>query len=610
MLIKLPGQPPAPEPTFNPGQAAVRIDNLGIDQKTVFLLLALTVLMALLEGAGLGMLMPILTLVSSSDVAGGGFLHDFMHKALAWSESFGQAYRLPLILSLAFLLIVLRYFVNYLRDVRVARLRLGIIRLLRRRLIDALVNSRLGYIGANRSGELQATLTVECERAAEAAAAKVAIATSIALIAVYAGLLLLLSPLLTLCAVPILGTVGLVLHWQRRKSADLTQAVSKYNLRLGDQTSEFLGGITRIKMRGQQERTSGELFGTIERIFKGMLSLERLRLMVEISMHPLLAFAGLSIIFIAVQVIRVDLAVLGVFLFVLLRMAPQLNMLVSFWAYHHSCRASLVRVLNLAEQAELNLESAGGQQQLPDEIPDLSCSEVWFSYPGAPKDHYALKRVDCVIPSGAFTAVVGRSGAGKSTLINLFAAYHSPQRGQVMSGGRNLAEYRLKDYRKRIGMVEQTPFLFNGTIRENLNYGVEPPLDDQGLKGVLKESGSWEFVKRLPGGLEAMVGERGSRLSQGQKQRLAIAHALATGARLLILDEPTSALDKSSELIVAQTLKNLAGRLTIVVIAHRLETVRRADLILVLEGGRLIAQGDHDSLLKECETYRELFGNL
>ena len=220
---------------------------------------------------------------------------------------------------------------------------------------------------------------------------------------------------------------------------------------------------------------------------------------------------------------------------------------------------------------------------------------------------YALQQIDCFIPARSLTAVVGRSGAGKTTLISLLAAYHLPTQGEISFDGQPLENYRLATLRRGMAFVDQEPFFFNDTIRENLNFGVEPPLDDASLEQALRDSGSWEFVSQLDQGLDTMVGERGSRLSQGQKQRLAIAHALVINARVLILDEPTSALDKTSELIIAQTIRELAARLTVIVIAHRLETVRRADQILLLEHGRLIAQGDHESLLADCPQYRELF---
>ncbi|KIX15438.1 ABC transporter ATP-binding protein [Dethiosulfatarculus sandiegensis] len=584
--------------------------HLKIKNTTILLLFVLTVLMALFEGAGLGMLLPLLAFVQSGAPQGDGLLHDFMQKVLSWSEIFGKDYELVLLLSATLLVIMVRYFINYLRDARLARLRLDITRRLRKMLLGALLQAGLGYIAESKTGELQAGLTTECERAAESAAAKVAVITSGILIVIYISLLLLLSPLLTLFTIPVLALVGLLLNWQRKKSRNLTYSVSQQNMSLGNQVSETLRGITRIKMRGQQNATGKKLSETIERIFTGMLGLEKLRLLVEISMHPLLALAGLTVIYLAVKIIQVDMVILGVFLFILLRMAPQVNLLVSLWAYYNSCRASLERVTGLIRQAEACEEATGGGLSLSlNNPPEIKTTDVTFKYSGAKDKTYAIEDISCQIAAGSLTAVVGRSGAGKSTLISLLAAHHAPTKGRIEFNGVPLKEYSLSNLRRRIGLVEQNPFLFNSTIRQNLNFGRQTPLDETGLQNALKESGSLDFVERLEQGLETLAGEQGSRLSQGQRQRLAIAHSLAIDARLLILDEPTSALDKTSELIIARTLRRLAGKLTVVVIAHRLETVRRADLILVLDKGRLTAKGDHASLLQTSGIYRELFGD-
>jgi len=590
-----------------PAAPKTSIASLGVSRRVVAWLLSLTLLLALFEGVGLGMLLPVLAYVRTGGLPGGGPLARAMQESLGWLGAWGKGWELAGLLLIALAVICLRYAINYVRDVRLVHLRLSITRRLRSRVVDALVHADLGYLLARRSGELQSSLTLEAERAGEAAAAQIGIVTSLALIVVYILVLLLLSPLLTLCTAPILASVALVLRWQGRRSASLATAVSEQNLRLGDQASEVLGGILRIKMRNQEDRAAQMLSVTVERIFAGMFNLERLRLMVEIAMHPLMAMAGLLVILLAVEAAKMDLAVLGVFLFVLVRMAPQVNQLISLWSFRNACRASLRRVSELVDEATARREPGGGQREEPAPLKGIELRDVWFSYPGSPGGGYALEQIDCAIPARSLTAVVGRSGAGKTTLVSLLAAYHLPTQGEIHFDGHPLESYGLAALRKGMAFVDQEPFFFNDTIRENLNFGVEPPLDAAALEQALKDSGSWEFVSRLDQGLDTVVGERGSRLSQGQKQRLAIAHALVINARVLILDEPTSALDKTSELIIAQTIRDLASRLTVIVIAHRLETVRRADRILLLERGRLTAQGDHDSLLAGCPQYRELF---
>lgn len=587
----------------------ISLTGLGVTRLTVAWLFILTLALAMFEGMGLGMLLPVLAYVRSGGLPqGGGALGDLLRAGLGWLGSWGKNWELAGLLSVTLGVIVFRYFINYLRDVRLAHLRLSITRRLRERLVGALVHADLGYLLSRRSGELLSTLTLETERAGQAASSQVSIITSLVLLVVYVAILLLLSPLLTACTAPILALVALVLRWQSKKSASLTLAVSEQNLRLGDQAQELLGGMARIKMRNQESQAELLLATTVGRIFQGMFNLERLRLAVEISTHPLMAMAGLLVILLAVLAADMGLATMGVFLFVLVRLAPQVTQFINLWAYRNACRASLGRVSDLVGQAAGQRESAGGDRREPAPLEGVEFRDVWFRYPGALEEGYALKQIDCALPAHSLTAVVGRSGAGKSTLASLLAAYHLPTQGEILLDGHPLESYRLSILRQGMAFVDQEPFFFNDTIRENLNFGVAPPQDDAVLEQALKDSGSWEFVSRLEQGLDTPVGERGSRLSQGQKQRLAIAHALVVKARVLILDEPTSALDQTSELIIAHTLRELASRLMVIVIAHRLHTVRWADQILLLEQGRLIAQGDHDSLLADCPQYRELFG--
>ncbi|MBU4566150.1 MAG: ABC transporter ATP-binding protein/permease [Desulfarculus sp.] len=594
---------PTPPPSMKAGLAG-----LGVTRAVVAWLFFLTLVLALFEGMGLGMLLPVLAYVRTGGLPGGGASTQFVQEYLGWLGAWGKNWELAGLLVITLGVICLRYAVNYLRDVRLAHLRLSITRRLRNQVVRALVRADLGYLMSRRSGELQSSLTMETDRAGEAASSQIGIITSLALIVVYVLLLLLLSPLLTACTAPILTMVALVLRWQSKKSVALTTAVSEQNLRLGDQASEVLGGILRIKMRSQETQAEELLSSTADRIFHGMFNLERLRLAVEISMHPLMAAAGLLVILLAVMAAEVGLAVMAVFVFVLVRMAPQVTQFINLWSHRNACLASLRRVQALVDQASERRELSGGDRQEPAPLKGVEFRDVWFRYPGSLEGGYALEQIDCAIPARSLTAVVGRSGAGKSTLASLLSAYHLPTQGQILLDGHPLESYRLSALRQGMAFVDQEPFFFNDTIRENLNFGVVPPLTDTELEQALKDSGSWEFVSRLEQGLDTPVGERGSRLSQGQKQRLAIAHALVVKARVLILDEPTSALDKTSELIIAQTIRELASRLMVIVIAHRLQTVRWADQILLLEQGRLIAQGNHESLLADCPQYREFFG--
>jgi len=202
-------------------------------------------------------------------------------------------------------------------------------------------------------------------------------------------------------------------------------------------------------------------------------------------------------------------------------------------------------------------------------------------------------------------ALVGPSGAGKSTLASLIVRFYDPTAGCVRLDGVDVRRLTLDGLRRQTAVVFQDTFLFATTVRENIAFGNETAPEDA-VVAAARASHAWEFIKDLPKGLDTQVGQRGVQLSEGQKQRLAIARALLRDPRILILDEPTSALDARSEHLLQAALETLMAGRTTFVIAHRLATVERADRILVLEGGRVVEQGTHTELLRGHGLYREL----
>lgn len=260
---------------------------------------------------------------------------------------------------------------------------------------------------------------------------------------------------------------------------------------------------------------------------------------------------------------------------------------------------------------EPRVREASGARDLHRIEGAISFSCVSFGYQ---PDRLVLNNVTFDANPGEMIALVGPSGAGKSTMMSLVSRFYDPTEGCILLDGVDLRELTIVGLRRHIAMVFQDTFLFATSVRENIAIGLDGAGEAQ-IIAAAHAANAWEFIETLPQGLDTYVGERGFHLSEGQKQRIAIARALLRDPRILILDEPTSALDARSEHLLQGALENLVRHRTTFVIAHRLVTVQRSDRILVLEGGRIVEQGSHAELMRARGLYRELFdlqfaGNL
>ena len=234
---------------------------------------------------------------------------------------------------------------------------------------------------------------------------------------------------------------------------------------------------------------------------------------------------------------------------------------------------------------------------------EVRFQNVGFSYPGRPS---LLEGFDLELKPGQVTALVGHTGAGKSTVANLAMRAYETTHGAVLLNGTDIRELRLQDLHQAIGHVAQDPFLFEGSVRENLLLAREDA-SEQAILEALRGASALEFVQRLPQGLDTNIGEKGIRLSQGEKQRLTIARVLLKNPPFVILDEATASVDTITERQIQEALENLMRRRTVLVIAHRLSTVRRADQIVVLDHGRLVERGTHSELLQAGGRYARLW---
>jgi len=277
----------------------------------------------------------------------------------------------------------------------------------------------------------------------------------------------------------------------------------------------------------------------------------------------------------------------------------QLNNLNNLFA---SARASGDRVFEILDHP-VTVASPAIPKPFPPAIPGVTFHGVTHAYDGRPP---VLQDFSLTLPAGRVTALVGHTGAGKSTIANLLLRYYDVSAGSVRIGGIDVRELDLETMRQQIGLVAQEPFLFNGTIAENLRLA-RPGATDADLEAALRGAAAWEFVSRLPEGITTQVGERGIRLSQGEKQRLTIARVILKNPPLVVLDEATASVDTMTEQAIQNAIETLVADRTTLVIAHRLSTIRRADQIVVLDHGRILESGSHVDLLRAGGRYAQLW---
>ncbi|HVS21076.1 MAG TPA: ABC transporter ATP-binding protein [Pyrinomonadaceae bacterium] len=300
---------------------------------------------------------------------------------------------------------------------------------------------------------------------------------------------------------------------------------------------------------------------------------------------------------------RMDLAQFVLFLILLFRSYDPMRKLARLQNSMSQALAAARHVWEVMdEQAEIP-ERQNAVELAPLQR-EIEFREVRFGYEN--EGRAVLRGVSLVVPAGSMVALVGESGGGKSTLTKLLPRFHDPTAGAVLWDGINLRDARVASLRRQMALVTQETVLFNDTVRYNISYG-KPEATDEQLHEAARTALAHDFIMELPHGYDTVIGERGTFLSGGQRQRLAIARAVLIDAPVLVLDEATSALDAESEQLVQRAIANLIRDRTTIVIAHRLSTVRRADMIVVIERGQIIEQGTHAELLARGGQYQRLY---
>ncbi len=418
-------------------------------------------------------------------------------------------------------------------------------------------------------------------------------------------LLLYLNVKLTLIALVVLSLFAIVMKFAFSTLRPLFRERSVINAELSGRLTESFSGVRVVKAYRAERREALVFTKGAHRLFRNVA--HTMTGLSAITGASTLLLGGIGVTIMAIgasDVLAGRMTVGGFFSFTMylgMLIGPVVQV-VNVGSQITEAFAGLERIREIRNEVPED-EGETSRQPLPRVEGLIEFRDVWFEYQAG---NPVLKGISFVARPGTSTALVGPSGSGKSTLIGLVAAFHRPTSGQILVDGKNLDELRLGDYRSHLGVVFQENFLFDGTVLENIAYAVPHASEEEVLRAA-KIAHCDDFVQRLPKGYDTIVGERGIKLSGGERQRVAIARAILADPRILILDEATSSLDSESEALIQEGLTELMKGRTTFVIAHRLSTVRRADTILVLEGGQIIERGKHQELLALGGRYHALY---
>jgi len=400
--------------------------------------------------------------------------------------------------------------------------------------------------------------------------------------------------------------VGPVVAWIIDRASKLMRQSSRHmqsNMgQLTHQLEEGLVGMRDIKIYGAESYEQRRFHQTASELFKHTLSMVKVSALNVPLVQVLAALALAGVIFIAMQMAAQDKFTPGELLSFITAMALTFEPIRRLTNINLVVQKGMAAAESIFALLDLPEETNTGTQRPPIKG-ELQLNNLVFQYDRA--EQPTLKGIRLTIPAHQTTALVGASGSGKSTLVNLIARFFAPTRGDILLDNTPLADIELDYLRQHIAFVSQHVVLFNDSIRANIAYGHDE-FDEAAIIQAAKDAHAWEFIEKLPDGLDTMIGDNGALLSGGQRQRLAIARAFLKNAPILILDEATSALDNQSEAMIQQAMAKLRQNRTVIIIAHRLSTIEQADQIAVLDQGELVELGTHRDLLAKQGVYARL----
>jgi len=583
------------------------------------------IIVSLLEGIGIFMLIP---LVSMSGIAGFTLERTPLSGWFSPFESLPEAWRLPAALALFFLIMAGQSWLKRSVMLRNVDIHQSFVHRLTQDTYRSLLQADWLFFVGRRKSDIVNALTAELSRVSAGIGQCLQLITSAIFTLIQIVIACWLSPVMTLFVLVCGAAIAYFMRHSVKKAKALGNRSMESSKQYLAELTDQLNGMKEIKINGLEPSRLSWLSDISARRRQEGNAFMRIKTLSQLTYQ--IGFAALIVVFafLSIRLFHAQMAQLMLIMLIFSRLWPRFTGIQSGVEQIAGSLSAFHQVMDLqresreAEELRIEDEGAGKTREwgraTGRELEEgratgpglewggdkpialqtgLACRGVQFRYQ-QDEGAYALRDIHVQIPAGRMTAIAGRSGAGKSTLVDMLIGLLKPESGEVLIDGTALTESSRQSLRRSVSYVPQDPFLFNGTIRDNMLLVNAAAGDDQ-LREALRFAAADAFVSRLPQGLDTVIGDRGVRLSGGERQRLVLARSMLRRPSILVLDEATSALDAENEATIQEAIEALKGKMTLIVIAHRLSTIRHADHVIMMEQGRVVQAGAYRQLAEE-----------
>lgn len=564
------------------------------------------IIIGLLESVGTVLLLPLISIAGFIELDIEGTI---LANWFTWLHGFPKLISLTIVLLIYVSISIVQNIFQRNLTIKNVKIMQAYSSHLRMKLYESIMNVNWEFFMKKRKTDLIHSLTSDLARVTSGIVIFLQLLSSIVFTIIQIALAFWLAPSLTIFVL----IAGMLLGLYSRKFIKQSKALGNNTSQLG---LNYLSGVTD-QLNGIKDVKSNQLekahINWLRNITQGMTSEQinyiKLNTASQLSYKISSSFLIALFIFLSVMLIQAQQGQLLLIIIIFSRLWPRFT---GIQGNVENVAASIPAFLSIqileeecAQAKELSTYTTTKQMELKQAI---ECRNVSFKY-NKEESNNTLKNINLYIPAREMTAIVGPSGAGKSTLIDLVMGLIIPDRGDILVDGMPLTDQIIFSLRKSISYVSQDPFLFNESIKRNLQLVDETATEEQ-LWEALEFASAADFVRKLPQGLDTVIGDRGVRLSGGERQRIVLARAILRKPSILVLDEATSALDTENEARIQEALERLKGKMTIIIIAHRLSTIRNADQVIVLNQGKIIQQGGFNELAREKKgMFSHLLGN-